>query len=366
MMNFDTYQKISILGPDARYDTCGPKDFGETTAVPGVYHAKIAGNHVCRLFKVLQTNVCKNNCKYCAFRKDRDIVKRATATPDEMADAFEDVYSRRLVDGLFLSSGISGTADSSMTRMLDTAHILRDKRKYKGYMHLKIMPGSSTSTIAEAIKLANRVSINIESPTPSDLAFLSPEKNLQSEFFFTLSQMKSEITKLKINGARRVPSMTTQFVVGAGEERDSDLIKMTDKLYKNFGLHRVFYSAFRPIEHTPLEDRPAESLTREHRLYQADWLMRFYRFTPLEIPLDSDGYLLETSDPKTAWATMHPENFPINLNLASYWELLRVPGIGPESAKKITNLRKFRPIKYFSELVGLRLQIDKIMKWSIL
>jgi len=365
MMNFDTYQKISILGPDARYDTCGPKDFGETTAVPGVYHAKVAGNRVCRLFKVLQTNVCKNNCKYCAFRKDRDEVKRATATPDEMAEAFEDVYSRRLVDGLFLSSGISGTADSSMTRMLDTAHILRDKKKYKGYMHLKIMPGSSPSTISEAVKLANRVSINIESPTPEDLKFLSPEKSLQSEFFFTLSQMKSEITKLKMSGARKIPSMTTQFVVGAGEEKDSDLIKMTGKLYENFGMHRVFYSAFRPISRTPLEDRPAESLTREHRLYQADWLMRFYKFKPAEIPLDNNGFLIESDDPKTLWAEMHPEKYPINLNRASYWELLRVPGIGPESAKKIVNLRKFRPILYFSELMGMRLQLDKIMKWSV-
>lgn len=361
-MNLDLYNKISILGPSAKYDTCGPKDLGETTKYPGVYHAKVAGNHVCRLFKVLQTNTCKNNCKYCAFRKDRDTT-RTVLTPDEMAASFEEVYSHRLVDGLFLSSGIAGTSDFTMTKMLDTLHIVRDKYKYKGYVHLKIMPGSSNSVICEAVKLANRVSINIESPTDEDLLFLSPEKSLKTDFFTTLNRVKSEITKLRISGAKRLPSITTQFIVGAGEEKDKDLIKMTDHLYKNYDLNRVFYSSFRPIEGTPLADKPAETVTRGHRLYQADWLMRFYKFKPVDIFTNDEGYLDQDVDPKMMWVKAHPELFPINLNLASYWDLLKVPGIGPESAKKIQELRRNRPIQYLSELTGFRFQFNKILPY---
>jgi len=180
------YEKISILGPSAQYDTCGPKDFGKTTNIPGVYHAKVAGNQICRLFKVLQTNSCQNSCKYCAFQCNR-ACKRTTATPDEMAKAFDSAYSRRLVDGLFLSSGIIGTADSTMGKVLDTATILRKKYRYRGYLHLKVMPGSSQSSIEQATKLANRLSINIEAPTEDSLAHLSPDKNLKKGFFYTLS-----------------------------------------------------------------------------------------------------------------------------------------------------------------------------------
>lgn len=361
-MNIDLFNKVSILGPDAQYDTCGPKDFGQTTDIPGVYHAKVGGNNICRLFKVLQTNVCKNNCKYCAFRKDR-MTPRTTLSPDEMARAFDTVYSNKLVDGLFLSSGIAGSADYSMTKMLDTAHILRDKYRYNGYMHLKIMPGSSSSIIGESVKLANRVSINIESPTESDLALLSPDKNLKTGFYLTMARIKSEITKLKLNGVRRTPSVTTQFVVGAGKEKDKDIIRTTNFLYENFGLKRVFYSAFRPVSNTPLEDKPAESLTREYRLYQSDFLMRFYKFNPSDIPLDENGFLSEIDDPKLAWAKMHPEHFPVNLNKVGYWDLLKIPGVGPETAKKIIAIRKVRPIRYLSELLGQRIQVDKMSEY---
>ena len=333
----DLYQKISVLGPSAKYDTCGPKDFGQTTDIPGVYHAKVGGlpagrqgGNVCRLFKVLQSNYCTNNCKYCAFRRDRDC-PRVTASPDEMAAAFDSAHSRRLVDGLFLSSGVIQSPETTMTRMLDTAQILRAKYRYRGYLHLKIMPGASASCIRESLKLANRVSLNIESPTEESLSTLAPEKDLKKSFFCTLSLIKSELTKLRWSGRKRLPSLTTQFVVGAGAEKDKDIIQKTHFLYKNFGLKRVFYSAFRPVPGTPLEQRPAASLTREHRLYQADFLMRFYRFLPHEIPLNEGGFLSEVSDPKTLWAKQHPELFPINLNTADYWQLLKIPGVGPAS-----------------------------------
>lgn len=354
----DLYEKISILGPSAQYDTCGPKDFGQTTDIPGVYHAQVGGNQICRLFKVLQSNSCRNNCRYCAFRRDRSC-RRTSASPEEMAKAFNSAYSRRLVDGLFLSSGIVNNPETTMTQILDTAYILRKKYRYHGYLHLKIMPGASSSSIAESLKWANRISLNIESPTESDLTTLSPDKDFRKGFFYTLSLIKKQLNRRRMF-SRKIPSLTTQFVVGAGNEKDQDIIKSTHFLYKNFGLKRVFYSAFRPVAQTPLAGKPAVSLVREHRLYQADFLMRFYRFTPWEIPLDEDGFLSETVDPKMLWAKNHPELFPINLNNADFWQLVKIPGIGPVSAKKIIKIRKENRIKSLSQFGGFRFQTKKL------
>jgi len=360
----DLYQKISILGPSAQYDICGPKDFGQITDIPGVYQAKVAGNRVCRLFKVLQTNNCQNNCRYCAFRQDQDTT-RVTASPEEMAKAFHSAFSRNLVDGLFLSSGVIKNPETTMTMMLDTATILRRRLDYRGYLHLKIMPGSSTNVIRESIKLANRISLNIESPTEKNLASLSPDKNLKKGFFYTLSQIKNQLKKFRFAG-RKTPSLTTQFVVGAGEENDQSIIKTSHFLYKNFGLSRVFYSAFRPVVNTPLAEKQPASPIREHRLYQADFLMRFYRFSPWDIPLDKQGFLVKTIDPKSLWAQKHPQYFPINLNTASYWNLLKIPGLGPVSAKKIIRLRKQSKIKSLVQLKNQRLQIKKLSFFSCL
>lgn len=358
----DLYQKISVLGPNAKYDTCGPKDFGQTTNIPGVYHAKVAGNNVCRLFKVLQSNHCLNNCRYCAFRRDRSC-PRVSATPDEMSKAFISAHSRRLVDGLFLSSGIVANPEITMSRMLDTARILRKKYQYRGYLHLKIMPGTSRNCIEESLNLSNRISLNIESPTESDLSSLSPDKDLKNGFFRTLFTIRKEIKKRKLKN-QKSPSLTTQFVVGAGEEKDRDIIRMTNLLYQNFGLKRVFYSSFRPVPGTPLAEKAPASATREHRLYQADFLMRFYRFKPYELPLDENGFLDESKDPKTAWADQNPALFPVNLNKANYWDLLKVPGLGPTSAQKIIKLRTRSKISSFTQLQKQRLQLTKITSYA--
>lgn len=353
----DLYQKISILGPSAQYDTCGPKDFGQTTDIPGVYLANLGGGRVCRLFKVLQTNSCRNNCRYCAFRRDRDC-RRTSVAPSEMAKAFLSAYSRRLVEGLFLSSGILKNPDFTMVQMINTATILRGGG-YRGYLHLKIMPGSSIGVIAEALRLASRVSLNLESPTQNGLAALSADKDLGKDILYTLSLIKNERRKWRFKG-KKPPSLTTQFVVGAAGETDKDLIRSAYSLYKNFSLNRAFYSAFRPVPQTPLAQKPATPLIREHRLYQADFLMRFYHFTPWEIPLDKMGNLFATVDPKMIWAQAHPEVFPINLNQAGYWQLLKIPGIGPRSAKKILQTRRKQRIYSLSQLTYQRLQIQKM------
>lgn len=348
----DLYQKISLLGPSAQYDTCGPRDFGLTTNIPGVYQAKVGGG-VCRLFKVLQTNSCQNNCRYCAFRRDRD-TPRTTATADEMALAFDSAFRRRLVDGLFLSSGIINTPDATMTHLIDTVSILRQKFHYRGYVHLKLMPGVSSATIRQAAQISNRLSLNIESPTESDLQTLSPDKNLKTGFFKTLFEVNKQIRQLKYYGLK-TPSVTTQFVVGAGEESDRSLVSTTHLLYQQFGLKRVFYSVFRPIDHTPLANKPAESLVRQNRLYQTDFLMRFYQFSPTEISFDSHDRLCLDADPKTLWAHRHPEYFPLNINQASYWQLLRIPGLGPTTAKRIVDLRQHHRLTSLSAIPHLQL-----------
>lgn len=358
----DLYEKVSVLGPTAQYDTCGPKDFGQTSQIPGVYEAKV-GRGVCRLFKVLQSSSCRNNCTYCALRRDRE-TPRVTASPDEMAKAFISAWRRRLVDGLFLSSGIFGNAETTMSRMLDTATILRSKMGYRDYIHLKIMPDSPADTIRETIRLANRISLNIEAPTENDLANLSPEKNWNRGLFYTLTLIKNELRKRRF-ATGRAPSLTTQFVVGAGQETDQAIVKTTHLLYKNFGLYRSFFSAFRPIEGTPLAEKPAASSVREHRLYQTDFLLRQYRFAPWDIPFDKAGFLPEGADPKLLWAHQHPEYFPINLNTADYWRLLKVPGVGPASAKKIIELRKIRKIKHLTDLTGKRIQVKKTSEFAM-
>jgi predicted DNA-binding helix-hairpin-helix protein len=183
----------------------------------------------------------------------------------------------------------------------------------------------------------------MESPTETGLANLSPEKNLKNGFFQTLFEIKKQIRQLQFYGLK-TPSITTQFVVGANTDSDLDLIKTTNLLYSSFGLKRVFFSAFRPIPNTPLENLPASSLTRQHRLYQSDFLMRFYRFSPQDLQLDQNGNLFESADPKTLWANLHPATFPINLNFADYYQLLKIPGLGPVTATKIIKNRRFSPI----------------------
>lgn len=331
--------KLETLVAGAQFDVCGysgprhadssPLRFIHRAALPG-------GGSVC-LFKVLLTNVCVNDCAYCANQIGRD-GPRASFWPEELARLFIELYERRLVQGLFLSSGIAGSASQTMESMIKTVEILRHRYQFKGYVHLKILPGAPFDCVAEACKLANRVSVNIEAPTAQHLAQLSSKKDLGEGIVERMRWVKS----LTQNNEMLVPSgQTTQFVVGAAGETDLDILRTTTALYREIGLRRAYFSAFHPVRGTRLEGTPATPAMREHRLYQTDWLLRVYGFSSreVELALGDGGNLSLVTDPKLIIAQKQPWLLPVDVNTASYEELLRVPGIGPISATRIIEAR---------------------------
>jgi predicted DNA-binding helix-hairpin-helix protein len=294
------------------------------------------------------TNVCTNDCAYCVNQAGRDI-PRTSFRPDELAGSFMQLHGRGLVQGLFLSSGIAGDPSRTMESMIETVEILRRRHEFKGYVHLKILPGASFDCVEEGCKLANRVSVNMEAPTTLHLARLSSKKDLYHGILEPMRWVK----KLAAADGRLLPSgQTTQFVVGAAGESDRDILHATEALYRELDLRRVYYSAFRPVENSPLEGVPPAPPLREHRLYQADWLLRVYGFSPqeIELALEGQGDLPLRKDPKVAIAERQPWLFPVDLNRASYDELLHVPGIGPVSARRIVQVRREGSISSLEQL----------------
>jgi predicted DNA-binding helix-hairpin-helix protein len=287
------------------------------------------------MLKILQTGGCERGCAYCAERAGGK-GQAASFTPDELARLFDDLHRRKLVFGLFLSSAIRGGAVRSMDRILGTAEILRGRMRYRGYLHLKILPGSSSDQVDRAMALATRVSVNLELPTAEHLRCVAPSKTFEEQILAPIRQ----VSQAQREGRFRKSGQTTQLVVGATDERDREIATMTARLYRELRLARVYYSAFQPVVGTPLADRPPAPFLREHRLYQMDFLLRSYGFELEEIPFDGGGQLSLEADPKTLWARAHPERFPVEVNQASLEELLRVPGIGPLSAKRILKLRE--------------------------
>ena len=286
------------------------------------------------LLKVLQTSRCQKNCNYCSQRVGRDVA-RGTMGPDELAHAYDRMERRRVVQGLFLSSGIWGNANRCMERMVATVELLRKRYQFRGYVHMKILPGAQDAAIRSALQLADRVSLNLEAPNSRRIAALSSSKDFQRE----LLQPLLRAHRLRQSVGRSV-TLATQFVVGASDETDRELINSVGWLYRHINLHRAYYSAFRPIRNTPLENHRATPAWREHRLYQADFLLRDYGFQADEMVFGEDGLLPRESDPKLAWALAHPERFPIEVNLASRRELLRIPGLGPTTADRIVERRQ--------------------------
>lgn len=345
--SLETHDKLRILTQDSQYDlacACGSgKDDQRTRSADGrwIYPVALPDGRRTFLFKTLISNVCVNSCGYCPLRAGRD-PRRCSLEPEETARAFMEYYAARAVAGLFISSGLTGTPDNTMERINRTAAILR-QNGFTGYIHLKIMPGSSDAAVEQALSLASAVSLNIETAGEKQFNRLGTGKDYLKDI---IRPMKM-ISALTARGGRYAGvSHTTQFIVGAAEETDRDIVTYAWGLYRRLGLSRVYFSAYQsgageatlPGERSGLSG--TERLLREHRLYQADWLMRKYGFRETDIPFDAAGNLRTDVDPKEAWAEQHPERFPVNINRAGLYELLRVPGLGRITAEAILAARK--------------------------
>jgi len=320
---------------------CGLPKRREKIEAPGVFHAKMPGGKTIPLLKTLLTSACERNCYYCPFRAGRNY-RRATFKPEEMANTFMDMHRADMVEGLFLSSGIIKGGASTQDKILDTADILRNRLGFNGYVHLKIMPGAERAQVERAMQLADRLSVNLEAPNTGRLQQLAPMKQFFEELLRPL-QWVEEIRRERSprhgwNG--RWPSTVTQFVVGAVGESDLELLTTAERLYKQLRLRRTYFSSFRPIADTPLEDRPPADPLREHRLYQASFLLRDYDFDMEEMPFSAGGNLPLSVDPKLGWAQKHLREEPVEVNRADREELLRVPGIGPKGAAAILAARR--------------------------
>ena len=292
------------------------------------------------VLKTLLTSACERNCFYCPFRMGRDF-RRATFKPDEMAATVVKLTQAGVIKGAFISSGIAGGGVRTQDRLLDTAEILRKKHGYRGYLHLKLMPGAEHDQVERAMQLADRVSVNLEAPNTERLSLLAPQKMFLDELLQPLRIVES--IRKNQPGYRgwkgRWPSSTTQFVVGAVGENDVELLKTVAYLYQKLRLARSYFSGFSPVRDTPFEDRPSINPWRQHRLYQASFLLRDYGFEIEEMPFQKEGHLPLEIDPKQAWARANLSEAPVEINRAARHDLLRVPGIGPKGAQAILNAR---------------------------
>ena len=309
------------------------------------------------LLKTLLTSVCERNCNYCPFRAGRDF-RRATINPNEMAKIFYSLYQSGIVEGLFLSSGLAGGSVRIQDRLIDTVEILRSKYQFVGYIHMKIMPGAQYEQVLRSLQIADRISINLEAPNEARLQQLAPLKNFHDELIKPLKwieKIRQNQSPMK-TWSGKWPSTTTQFVVGPAEESDIELLSSTEYLYKTYRMKRVYYRAFNPAPDTPFENYPATVPIREHRLYQASYLLRDYHFDMEEFSFDDDGNLSLYIDPKSAWAEENLIHEPLEINKASPLELLRIPGFGPKAVKKIITARNKETLKDPSELhrIGVR------------
>jgi len=356
--------KLRILAAAARFDVCGS---GALETKPGdlplhfIHRAALPDGGCTSLFKVLMTNTCVNDCVYCVSAASRN-VRRSAFKPEELARTFLEFNRRHLAEGLFLSSGIAECPDCAMEGIIKTVEILRHKLGFKGYIHAKMLPGASSDRIEAVCALASRVSVNIEAPTAAHLKRLSSRKNLLDGILAPMRQAQG----LQISHPQLIPAgQTTQFVVGAAGEKDSDILNTSANLYQDIGLRRIYFSAYRPILGSALEGVPAASPWRQHRLYQADWLLRIYGFSLHEVSLalDRGGNLPLKTNPKLAIARARPWLFPVDLNSASYEELLRVPGIGPLAAKRLVEMRRLRAVSSVDQLKKLRIRYREAMPY---
>ena len=371
--DMDSLTQLSILSQDMRFEPdsvqevdCRPILHGKPVDIP-ISEVQLPNGKRMKVLKTLMTSACERNCYYCPFRAGRDM-RRATFIPDDMASVFMQMSRAGLVEGLFLSSGIAGGGMRTQDKILDTAEILRKKHRYRGYIHLKIMPGAEKDQVRRAMDLASRLSVNLEAPNSERLQQLAPKKQFTEELvepLLWIEEFRQEEAPFNTwNG--RWPSTVTQFVVGAVGETDLELLSTSEKLYRQARLQRAYYSRFNPVEDTPLEHLPAEDPVRQHRLYQSSFLLRDYGFILEDMPFQPDGNLPRGTDPKMAWASAHLAHAPVELNTAGRAELLRVPGIGPHSADLIQHSRKQNKLLSLKDLEKLGIKTKRIGPFVLL
>jgi predicted DNA-binding helix-hairpin-helix protein len=363
----DTFQKLRLLTDGAGHEEegvpsitmCGggsravDPELGVTPKKFGVFHAQMGGGKTIPLLKTMLTTACENDCHYCVFRQPRN-VQRYSFSPEEMAEAFMKMVRAGVVRGIFLSSGIAGSGVKSQDRLIKTIEILRQRYHYRGYIHLKVMPGSEEAQIERCMQICDRVSINLEGPNPQRLKILAPKKDLYGDLFPRI-QMMDRFRKHRLENKveEKTASITTQLVVGGAGETDVETLQISELLYKRHGLARVYYSAFSPAADTPLEGQPPMDYTRYVRLYQASFLLRDYGFGMEELPFHGEGFLPLEADPKLAWARQNYEECPVEINKAEKETLLRIPGIGKLGAERIYNGRKERKLTELKQLAEL-------------
>ena len=352
-------EKLTILTDAAKYDVACTSSGGDRrggklgkTIAAGCCHSFSADGRCVTLLKVLLTNVCCYDCRYCVNRTSNDL-PRAMFTPRELADLTIDFYRRNYIEGLFLSSAVVRSPDYTTELMIKTLTILREEYDFTGYIHAKAIPGADPLLTARLGRLADRLSVNIELPSSQSLALLAPDKK-KDDIFRPMAQIQQGILESKADKLkfRHAPDFapagqSTQMIVGASEETDYHILKLSEGMYHKYGLKRVFFSAYIPVADSPLLPSPVDfqpPLLREHRLYQSDWLLRFYHFQADEILSPEHPTLNPALDPKCNWAMDHLEFFPVEVNTADYRTLLRVPGIGPVGARKILSARRWRSL----------------------
>ena len=359
----EVMDKLTILAAAAKYDAActssgvirGAKPGTIGTAVnSGCCHTFSADGRCVSLLKVLYTNHCCYDCAYCVNRCSND-VPRTAFTPRELAELTIQFYRRNYIEGLFLSSAVLKSPDYTTERMIETLGLLRTEYRFNGYIHAKAIPGADPGLTYQLGLLADRLSVNIELPSESSLRLLAPDKS-RTSIFTPMAQIRDGAaqSKAELKLYRHAPKFapagqSTQMIVGATPESDRHILSLTEGLYRKYRLKRVFFSAYMPVSDHKSLPVPAgfkPPLLREHRLYQADWLLRFYGFTAGEILDESRPNFDEALDPKSDWALRHPEFFPVEVNRADYEAILRVPGIGMRGAQRIVAARRYGPLSF--------------------
>ncbi len=360
-------EKLEILTESAKYDvSCSSSGSrrknmsgGIGNAAPtGICHSFTPDGRCISLLKILMSNECVYNCEYCPSRNSADS-RRARLTPDEICSLVIGFYKRNYIEGLFLSSAVFGTPDKTMELLYETVFKLRKVYRFNGYIHLKGIPNADPQTVMKAAALVDRMSYNLELPSEKSLKLLAPRKTRQS-LLLPMLNLKSALDDEKQNGNRRkiIPAgQTTQLIIGASPENDGQILKLTESLYRKINLRRVYYSSYIPVVQSDKLPTVGAGLLREHRLYQADWLIRFYGFDAGEICGEGEN-LSKEYDPKCAWALRNMHLFPVEINKAPLEALLRVPGIGAKSAYKIIEARRYAALD-FDCLVRMRVVLKR-------